>query len=100
MSDTPTPPDPDLAPMSPADQTQAFRSDLEALVGRYIDEFDMEPETLIGAIQCHLYLMLADATMCYVGHGMMEDDDEEGIERVDGDGEDDDNEGEEWRNDA
>ena len=38
MSDTPTPPDPDLAPMSPADQTQAFRSDLEALVGRYIDE--------------------------------------------------------------
>ena len=63
MSDAPDPPPPE--PMSQAEQVFAFKQDLEALVGRYSAEFDMEPETILGALQCHAYLMLAEMTMCY-----------------------------------
>jgi hypothetical protein len=80
--------------MSQADQVVAFKNELEALVSRYEDEFDMEPETLLGAIQCHAYLMMADITMCFVGT-MAEQEDGDEIERIDGDPDD---EGEEWKN--
>ena len=81
MSDTPE-------PMSQAEQVFAFKQELEALVNRYSDEFDMEPETILGAIQCQAYLMLSEMTMCYVGMLADEDEDED---------EDDEDQPEDWQ---
>ncbi|MFA6043351.1 MAG: hypothetical protein WC718_00075 [Phycisphaerales bacterium] len=109
MSDSPTPPDPAadapdpvLREMGQAEQVSVFRGELETLITRYASEFDLLPETILGVLATTQYTLLAETTMCFLNIGDdpywegSESDDAEGISRV----EDDDNEGEEWRDDS
>ena len=37
----------------------------------------LSPETILGALQCHAYLMLAEMTMCYTGTLPLDEDGED-----------------------
>jgi hypothetical protein len=92
MSDNQPEPEPDHEipdgpppEMTVEEQLFAFKRELEMLVDRWMSEFDLPPEAIIGCMDCQRSLMLADMTMCYIGSFAMEEDDEGDIERLDDD---------------
>lgn len=96
MNDTPEPEvDGDattLQPMSQAEQVLAFKNELDALIGRYTDEFDLEPETILGAMLCQIHVNLSEMTMCYIATMI-----DPGGEAEDDEDDEDEPEGEEWK---
>ena len=54
------------------DQLECFCTDIEKLVDRYQEEFDLDDATLIGGLQMYSCLMLLQA----MGY-LLEDDEEE-----------------------
>ena len=59
--------------MTPEKQFDAFCGELEALLGRYQEEFDLSDATLIGGLQMYSALFAMQA----MGHCVEEEEDEE-----------------------
>jgi|TARA_R100000808_G_scaffold10_2_gene82 hypothetical protein len=59
--------------MTPEKQFDAFCGELEALLGRYQEEFDLSDATLIGGLQMYSTLFAMQA----MGHCVEEEEDEE-----------------------
>ena len=59
--------------MTPEEQFDAFCGELESLLGRYQEEFDLSDATLIGGLQMYSTLFAMQA----MGHCMEEEEDEE-----------------------
>ncbi len=59
--------------MTTEEQFNAFCNDLEALLSRYQEEFDLNDATLIGGLQMYSTLFALEA----MGHCIEEDEEEE-----------------------
>ena len=59
--------------MTTEEQFDAFCNDLEALLSRYQEEFDLNDATLIGGLQMYSTLFALEA----MGHCIEEDEEEE-----------------------
>ena len=84
--------------MDEKQQQTAFANDLEALVDRYQNEFDMTFASMAGVLYCFATRTVMDAYMARVAETVLEDYelvDEDEYEEEDEDDEDD--EGDEWK---
>lgn len=61
--------------MTQEQQAEAFRKELEALINRFVDEYDLTYETLIGSL--HITLSLISSQCIYDEYGIGEEDTEQ-----------------------
>lgn len=52
--------------MHPHAQTRAFQKDLENLVERYAEEFDLDYPSIVGAIEIQKAIILSDITLDFL----------------------------------
>ena len=65
--------------MNNNDQTDSFMFDLDNLIRRYQQEFDLNDQTIVGALEFAKLTVLTDAEILFTmdeGH-VLDDDDEE-----------------------
>lgn len=52
--------------MHPHAQTRAFQKDLENLVERYAEEFDLDYPSMVGALEIQKAIILSDITLDFL----------------------------------
>lgn len=52
--------------MHPHAQTRAFQQDLENLVERYAEEFDLDYPSIVGALEIQKAIILSDITLDFL----------------------------------
>lgn len=52
--------------MHPHAQTRAFQQDLENLVERYAEEFDLDYPSMVGALEIQKAIILSDITLDFL----------------------------------
>lgn len=52
--------------MHPHAQTRAFQKDLENLVERYAEEFDLDYPSIVGALEIQKAIILSDITLDFL----------------------------------
>jgi len=78
-------------------QQTAFANDLEALIERYQNEFDMTFASMSGVLYCFATRTVLDAYMSRVAETVLEDYELVEDDEYEDEDEDDDDEGEEWK---
>ena len=67
--------------MNNNDQTDSFMFDLDNLIRRYQQEFDLNDQTIVGALEFAKLTVLTDAEILFTmddeGHVLDDDDDED-----------------------
>ena len=83
--------------MDEKQQQTAFANDLEALIERYQNEFDMTFASMSGGLYCFATRTVLDAYMSRVAETVLEDYELVEDDEYEDEDEDDDDEGEEWK---
>ena len=83
--------------MDEKQQQTAFANDLEALIERYQNEFDMTFASMSGVLYCFATRTVLDAYMSRVAETVLEDYELVEDDEYEDEDEDDDDEGEEWK---
>ena len=65
--------------MNNNDQTDSFMFDLDNLIRRYQQEFDLNDQTIVGALEFAKLTVLTDAEIIFSPEDLDEDDDLDGF---------------------
>ena len=65
--------------MTNNDQTDSFMFDLDNLIRRYQQEFDLNDQTIVGALEFAKLTVLTDAEILFTTDDMLEDSDDDFI---------------------
>ena len=65
--------------MTNNDQTDSFMFDLDNLIRRYQQEFDLNDQTIVGALEFAKLTVLTDAEIIFSPEDLDEDDDLDGF---------------------
>ena len=63
--------------MNNNDQTDSFMFDLDNLIRRYQQEFDLNDQTIVGALEFAKLTVLTDAEILFTTDDMLEDSDDD-----------------------
>ena len=83
--------------MDEKQQQTAFANDVEALIERYQNEFDMTFASMSGVLYCFATRTVLDAYMSRVAETVLEDYELVDEDEDEDDEDDEDDEGEEWK---